>query len=72
MVVLVLAILGPFFCGVTGIIALVLASRALKEIDANPRAYTNRSLIATARIVAWVGLAIAVVFYFIYFAYYGI
>ena len=52
----------------TSVVALVLASRALKEIDAAPGRYTNRSTITTARVIAWVviGLVVVYLFYFIY------
>jgi TIR domain len=55
-VILVLAILGLFY-GVTAVVALVMASRATKDIKADPQAYTNRSTITAARVVAWILVA---------------
>ena len=65
-IIFTLALLSPFTCAVTGIIALIMASSALKAIDAQPGAYTNRSLIATSRVIAIIGLAIAVIVFLYY------
>jgi hypothetical protein len=54
--VLVLGILGILVCGICAIIALVLGNRALKEIDANPAAYSNRQNVVIGRILGIVGV----------------
>ena len=56
--VLVLGILGIVVCGICGIFAITMGNKALKEIDANPAAYNNRSTIATGRILGIVAVAI--------------
>jgi hypothetical protein len=71
-VILLLAILGLVSCAVTSVVALVLASRALKEIDAKPGVYTNRSTITAARAIAWVVIGLVIVYLFYYVLYYGI
>lgn len=43
--ILVLGIVGILCCGVAGIVAIVMGKQALDEIDANPAAYTNRSMV---------------------------
>jgi hypothetical protein len=67
-VIMLLAILGLVSCAVTSVVALVLASRALKEINANPAGYTNRSTITAARVIAWVviGLVVGYLFWAVY------
>lgn len=58
--VLVLGIIGLFSCLPCAIIALVLANSALKEIDQNPSAYSNRGMVNAGRILGIIGLVIFV------------
>ena len=51
-VVLILGILGLVCCGVLAPIAWVMGNTALKEIDANPQAYTNRGTVRAGQICA--------------------
>ncbi len=66
--VLVLGIIGLLICAPCGIVAFVLGNNAMKEIDANPGAYTNRSMVNAGRIlgiiavVLWIiGIVISVI-----------
>ena len=54
--VLVLGIIGLVACFIPGIVALVMGNRALKEIDANPTAYNNRSNVQIGRILGIIGI----------------
>jgi hypothetical protein len=56
--VLVLGILGLVVCGVCGIFAITMGNKALKDIDADPAAYDNRSTIVTGRILGIIGVAL--------------
>lgn len=56
--VLVLGILGLVVCFICGIFAITMGNKALKEIDANPAAYNNRSTVATGRILGIVGVVL--------------
>ena len=63
--ILVLGILSLVVCGLLGPFAWVKGNNALREIDANPGAYTNRSNVSAGRIcgiIASVFLIIGVVF----------
>ena len=50
-VILVLGILGLVFCQILGPVAWVMGNTALREIDANPAAYSNRSNVAVGRML---------------------
>ncbi|MGI8456870.1 MAG: DUF4190 domain-containing protein [Propionibacteriaceae bacterium] len=66
--VLVLGIVGLVVCFPAGIVAIVMGNRALKEVDANPSAYTNRQSIVAGRILGIIGTALwalIIVFYVI-------
>ena len=54
--VLVLGIIGLVACFIPGIVALVMGNRAIKEIDANPAAYNNRSNVQIGRILGIIGI----------------
>ena len=56
--VLVLGILALVVCPVTGIFAITMGGRALKEIDAQPGAWTNRQSVAVGRILGIVAVAV--------------
>jgi hypothetical protein len=56
-VILVLAILSFFSCGITGIVSLVMGSRVSKEIQARPGQYGTQNL-KGAKIVAIAGIAV--------------
>jgi hypothetical protein len=58
--VLILGIVGLFSCLPAAIIALVLSNNALKEIDQNPGAYSNRGTINAGRILGIIGIVICV------------
>jgi hypothetical protein len=59
--VLILGIIGLVICMPCGIIAWVLGNGAMKEIDANPGAYTNRSMVNAGRILGIIAVALWVV-----------
>jgi hypothetical protein len=60
--VLVLGIVSLFVCGIIlGPIALIQGNRALREIDANPGAYTNRQHVAIGRILGIVAIVLWVI-----------
>lgn len=48
--IMVLGIISLFVCFILGIVALVMGNKALREIDANPGAYTNRGSVQAGRI----------------------
>jgi hypothetical protein len=56
-VILVLAILSFFSCGITGIVSLVMNSRVSKEVQARPGQYGTQNL-KGAKIVAIVGIIV--------------
>ena len=59
--ILVLGILSFFICGIIlGVVAFVMGNNALKEIDRNPSAYTNRRLVSAGRICGAIGAALSV------------
>ena len=59
--ILVLGILSFFVCGVIlGVVAFVMGNNALKEIDRNPGAYTNRGRVNAGRICGAIGAALSV------------
>jgi len=59
--ILVLGILSFFVCGVVlGVVAYVMGNNALKEIDRNPGAYTNRGRVNAGRICGAIGAALSV------------
>jgi hypothetical protein len=59
--VLVLGIIGLLICAPCGIVALVLGNTAIKEIDANPGAYTNRGMVNAGRILGIIAIVLWVV-----------
>lgn len=60
--VLVLGIVSLFICGIIlGPIALIQGNKALREIDANPAAYTNRQSVVIGRILGIVALVLSVI-----------
>jgi hypothetical protein len=60
--ILVLGILSFFICGIVlGVVAFVMGNNALKEIDSNPSAYSNRSVVNAGRICGLIGAALSVV-----------
>ena len=60
--ILVLGILSLFICGIVlGVVAFVMGNNALKEIDRNPSAYTNRRSVSAGRIFGAIGAALSVV-----------
>ena len=57
--VLVLGIVSLFICGIIlGPIAIIQGNNALKEIDANPSAYTNRQNVVIGRILGIIAIAL--------------
>jgi hypothetical protein len=56
--VLVLGILGVAICGVLAPVAWIMGSNALREIDRNPTAYSNRATVQAGRILGIVGTAL--------------
>jgi hypothetical protein len=67
--VLVLGILALVICPITGIFAITMGNRALREIDADPMAYRNRQSVVIGRILGIVGVAVygtAIVGYLIF------
>jgi len=56
--VLVLGILSLVICPITGIFAITIGNRSLREIDANPLAYANRQSVVIGRILGIVSVAI--------------
>lgn len=59
--VLILGIVGLLICAPLGIVALVMGNNALKEIDANPSAYTNRGMVNAGRILGIIAIALWVI-----------
>jgi len=57
-VVLVLGILGLVLCPVAAVPGLLRGTRALREIDAQPQAWSNRSSVVVGRVLSIVSLAI--------------
>lgn len=68
--VLVLGILALVLCPVTGIFAITMGNRALREIDAQPYAYRNRQSVVIGRILGIVAVAVygAVIVGYLFFA----
>jgi hypothetical protein len=69
--ILILGILGLVVCQICGIVAWVMGNKAIKEIDANPGAYSNRGNVQAGRIcgiVATCLLALAIVGFILVFA----
>ncbi|MBM6403156.1 DUF4190 domain-containing protein [Phycicoccus sp. CSK15P-2] len=58
--ILVLGILSVVCCSPLGIVALVMGNNALKEIDANPSAYSNRQIVQIGRILGIIGIVFLV------------
>ena len=56
--VLVLGILSLVVCPITGIFAITIGNRSLREIDANPLAYANRQSVVIGRILGIVSVAL--------------
>jgi hypothetical protein len=66
--ILVLGILSFFCFGIIiGTIAFIMGNSAIKEIDANPSAYTNRGVVNAGRICGAIGAVLSVLG-IIYFA----
>jgi hypothetical protein len=60
--ILILGILSLFCFGIVlGTIAFIMGNNALKEIDANPSAYTNRSTVNAGRIIGLIGAILSVI-----------
>ena len=60
--ILVLGILSFFCFGIVlGTIAFVMGTSALKEIDANPNAYTNRTAVQAGRICGAIGAVLSLI-----------
>lgn len=60
--ILVLGIVSIVLCGLfTGIPAIIMGTGALKEIDANPGAFTNRGSVNAGRICGIIGTALSVI-----------
>lgn len=57
-VVLVLGIVGLVLCPVAAVPGLLRGNRALREIDAQPRAWSNRSSVVAGRLLSVVGLVV--------------
>ena len=55
---MILGILGLVLCGVIGPFAWVIGSKAVKEIDANPSAYSGRSEANAGKIMGIIGTAL--------------
>ena len=51
-----LGIIGVVICGPCAIVALVLANGALREIDQNPSAYSNRGVVSAGRVLGIIGI----------------
>jgi hypothetical protein len=58
--ILILGILGLVVCQLTGPFAWVMGNAALRDIDANPAAYSNRSTVQAGRICGIIATAILV------------
>ena len=58
--VLVLGILSIVCCSPLGIVAFIMGNNALKEIDANPSAYSNRQIVQIGRILGIIGIVLLV------------
>jgi len=64
--ILVLGILSIVVCGILGPVAWIMGNKAIKEIDANPAAYSNRGNVQAGRIIGIVAtciLAFVIVIY---------
>lgn len=66
--VLVLGIAGLLLCGIAGIFAITMGNTALKQIDANPQAYSNRSTVNTGRVLGWCAIGLWVLYLIVYAA----
>ncbi|SER20361.1 hypothetical protein [Microlunatus flavus] len=67
--VLVLGILSLVICPFTGIFAITIGNRTLREINANPAVYLNRQSVVVGRILGIVAVAVygtAVVGYLVF------
>lgn len=60
-IILVLGILGLLICGILAPIAWIMGNNAIAEIDRNPRAYSNRSIVQAGRICGIVGTVIWII-----------
>ena len=60
--ILVLGILGLVFCQILGVVAWVMGNNALREIDANPAAYSNRSNVAVGRMLGIISTVLILLF----------
>ena len=60
--ILVLGILGLVFCQILGVVAWVMGNNALREIDANPAAYSNRSNVAAGRMLGIIATVLILLF----------
>ena len=67
--ILVLGIASFFICGIVlGVVAFVMGNNAIKEIDRNPSAYTNRGTVNAGGICGAIGAALSVVLLIIFAA----
>lgn len=72
--VLVLGILGLVLCLPAGIVAWVMGTKVLREIDANPGAYRNRQTVNVGRVLGMVATilgGLVLLIYIVAFAYLG-
>jgi hypothetical protein len=60
MTILILGILSLVCCSPLGIAAWLMGNGALKEIDANPQAYSNRQIVQIGRILGIIGTVILI------------
>ncbi|MGI8938888.1 MAG: DUF4190 domain-containing protein [Iamia sp.] len=70
--VLILGSLGLVACQILAPFAWVIGNRVVKEIDAAPGGYSNRSLANAGRICGMVGSILWIVFIFIYIAIFAL
>ncbi len=73
--ILVLGILSIVACGILGPVAWIMGNKAIKEIDANPAAYSNRGNAQAGRIIGIVAtclLAFVVVIYALIAVFIGV
>ncbi len=59
--ILVLGVLSLVVCGVLGPVAWTMGNTALKQINANPGAYTNRGNVQAGRICGMIGTALVAI-----------
>lgn len=57
-VVLALGLVGLVLCPVAAVPGLLRGNRALREIDADPQAWSNRSSVVVGRLLSLIGLVV--------------